>query len=192
VSVKGLQQIHRVRPEAARILLFLCAAHFIFWYGMHLIESDDSNSSTFAVTTARAYETWDSIDRAQPDRRADVNEQLAKIRGPVLLFVRYWPQHIFQDEWVYNEADVDRARVVWARDLGRDENEKLRLYYPGRTAWLLEPDARPPKLSPYQPEPSAAEQSATEPSTGMPGQPPKPKSTKKNDVSNWLEDVPRK
>jgi hypothetical protein len=66
-----------------------------------------------------------------------------------LVFVRYWPRHIFQDEWIYNAADIDGARVVWARDLGGAEDEKLRRYYPDRTAWLLEPDARPPKLTSY-------------------------------------------
>jgi hypothetical protein len=74
--------------------------------------------------------------------------------------VRYWPQHIFQDEWVYNEADIDAARVVWARDLGAAENQKLQHYYPDRTVWLLEPDARTPALSPYR-----AELPATTPQT---------------------------
>jgi hypothetical protein len=60
---------------------------------------------------------------------------------------------MFQDEWVYNAADIDAARVVWARDLGTTENEKLRRYYPDRTVWRLEPDARPPKLSRYGAEP---------------------------------------
>ena len=49
-----------------------------------------------------------------------------------------------------NAADIDGARVVWARDAGAAENEKLRQYYPGRRVWLLEPDARPPKLSPFE------------------------------------------
>jgi hypothetical protein len=65
--------------------------------------------------------------------------------------VRYSPQHIFQDEWVYNRAAIDAAPVVWARDLGAAENEKLLHYYSERTALLLEPDARPPRLSLYQP-----------------------------------------
>jgi hypothetical protein len=53
-------------------------------------------------------------------------------------------------EWVYNGAEIDRQTVVFARDLGTEENEKLLAYYPDRAAWLLEPDARPPKLTPYQ------------------------------------------
>jgi hypothetical protein len=50
-------------------------------------------------------------------------------------------------EWIHNEADIDRSRVVRALDLGPDENAKLVRYYPGRKVWLLEPDARPPKLT---------------------------------------------
>jgi hypothetical protein len=84
-----------------------------------------------------------------PERRVFIGNQLARAPGKQLVFVRYWPRHIFQDEWVYNAADIDGARVVWARDLGAAENEKLRRYYPERTVWVLEPDARPPRLTPY-------------------------------------------
>jgi len=47
---------------------------------------------------------------------------------------------------------MDHARVVWARDLGDSEDRKLLGYYPARTAWLLEPDAMPAKLTRYQAE----------------------------------------
>ena len=53
------------------------------------------------------------------------------------------------EEWVHNLADIDGSRVVWARDLGPAKNEKLQRYYPDRTEWLLEPDAKPPRLSRY-------------------------------------------
>ncbi len=81
-----------------------------------------------------------------------MNQQLSLAPGKQLVFVRYWPQHIFQNEWVYNAADIDRARIVWARDLGSSEDQKLLHYYSDRTAWILEPDATPPKLSPYRVE----------------------------------------
>jgi hypothetical protein len=68
------------------------------------------------------------------------------------VFVRYSPRHIFQNEWVYNDADIDRSRIVWARDLGFGEDQILLHYYPDRTAWLLDADATPPKLTPYQAE----------------------------------------
>jgi hypothetical protein len=144
ISVAGLREIGRWSPEGARLLLFLCAIHFIFWYGMHLFDQED-----FARAMIR-YETWDSINHRDPERRIFVNQQLAQIPGQVLVFVRYSPRHIFQDEWVYNEADIDSARIVWARDLGPEENDKLRVLYPGREVLLLEPDARPLRLSHYE------------------------------------------
>jgi hypothetical protein len=156
VSVTGLQQLSRLKirgypagNEAARVIVFLCAVHFILWYGLHVFDTAD-----FSVAMRR-YETWDVINHSNPERRIEVNQQLAKSPGKLLVFVRYWPQHIFQDEWVYNEADIDGARVVWARDLGAAENQKLQRYYPDRTVWLLEPDARPPTLARYRAEPPA-------------------------------------
>jgi hypothetical protein len=143
ISAAGLREISRWSPEAARLVLFLCAIHFIFWYGLHLFEDHE-----FAVAMMN-YETWDSINHHNPQRRILVNGQLAEIPGQILIFVRYSPRHIFQEEWVYNEADIDAARIVWARDLGPQENDKLRALYPSREVFLLEPDLTPPRLSPY-------------------------------------------
>jgi hypothetical protein len=144
ISVAGLQ---RIGPNAARMIVMLCCAHFIFWYGLHL--ADDSALSRFALP----YETWDGINHGNPKRRIAVREELAKIPGQLLVFVRYFPQHVFQEEWVFNAADIDGARVVWARDLGQEENRKLQDYYRARTVLLLEPDHEMPELSAYREEP---------------------------------------
>jgi len=150
VSVTGLQQLSRITigeyqagQQAAQIIVFLCIVQFTFWYGLHLFENDEWSLAM------RQYETWETVHQRSPERRTVINNQLAQAPGRQLVFVRYWPRHIFQDEWVYNAADIDGARVVWARDLGPAENDKLRRYYPDRTVWLLEPDARPPRLTPY-------------------------------------------
>lgn len=143
ISVTGLQQLSRISMKAAQVVFFLCVVQFLVWYSAHLFENDEWSLAI------RQYETWQTVNHQNPERRIEVNRQLAEIPGKLLVFVRYWPRHIFQDEWVYNRADIDGARVVWARDLGAAENEKLRRYYPGRSVWLLEPDARPPKLTPY-------------------------------------------
>jgi hypothetical protein len=152
VAVIGLQQMSRLRirghaagQEAAALIAVLCGAHFLFWYGMHATEDND-----FSLAAMR-YETWDAINHANPARRIMVAQELARVPGQLVVFVRYSPQHIFQDEWVYNGADIDASRIVWARDLGQVENEKLLRYYPGRVALLLEPDFRQPRLSEYKP-----------------------------------------
>ncbi len=168
MSVAGLQWLARFEAGrlAALVLIALCAGHFAFWYGLHLLEG-----SQVAIGMTQ-YETWDALNHRNPDARSLVRNQLGQTSGRQLVFVRYWPQHLFQEEWVYNEADIDAARIVWARDLGPQENEKLLHYYPDRAAWLLEPDARPPKLTPYQVELPAPVPPVPAPPAG---QKPKPK-----------------
>ena len=145
VSVTGLKSLSRLSRSAAAFLVFLCFAQFLFWYSLHLA---DLRNFSLAL---RPYETWSGLNHRNPAARIEVDRQLDAIPGKLLVFVRYYPQHMFQQEWVYNGADIDGSRVVWARDLGAAENEKLRAYYSGRSVWLLEPDFRPPRLSVYAP-----------------------------------------
>jgi hypothetical protein len=163
VSVIGLERLSRVTisgsaagREAAQLLVLLCAAQFLFWYGFHLF------ANTNASTAMLQYDAWDDVNHGDPEGRITVGDRLAQSAGKQLVFVRYWPQHRFQ-EWIQNAADIDRARVVWALDRGPAENELLRHYYPDRAVWLLEPDARPPKMSPYQQEPPPAPPEPKEP-----------------------------
>jgi hypothetical protein len=97
------------------------------------------------------------VNIGDPEGRTEIERQLAREAGKLLVFVRYSPRHVFH-EWVHNAADIDGARVVWAGDLGTAENETLRRYYPDRTAWLVEPDARPPQLGRYEAEKVVVEQ----------------------------------
>jgi hypothetical protein len=89
--------------------------------------------------------TWAAIG---PERAA-VEAQLKSLPGGQLVLVRYEPQHPPLWDWVYNGADIDHAKVVWARDMGNDENEELLRYYNDRRVWLLDADAIPPQVSPY-------------------------------------------
>ena len=149
MSVEGLQRLSDWPGggAAARALVYLCVAQFCFFYGAHLFETPAW------AAELRALDVWDGIDRAGQTKRAEVSNLIAKEPGKLLILVRYWPQHIFQEEWVWNEADIDASRIVWARDRGDEDDQKLLRYYPDRRVLLLEPDARPPKLGPYVPEP---------------------------------------
>jgi hypothetical protein len=156
MSVAGLRTLSGLRIggqpaglEAMRLLAGLCAAHFVFWYGLHLVERWDVSAGM------RPYETWNAINHGNPERRVYVNRKLAAMPGKLLVFVRYLPRHVFQDEWVYNSADIDGARVVFARDLGTEANEQLRQYFPDRKVWLLEPDYPVPQVT-WFPRPMAS------------------------------------
>jgi len=82
--------------------------------------------------------------------RAQVDARLDKVPGGQLAIVRYGPSHKATDEeWVYNWADIDDSKVVWARDLDNKNNIELLHYYAGRTAWLVEPDVVPARVTPY-------------------------------------------
>lgn len=84
-------------------------------------------------------------------QRARILKQLEKEQGQHLLIVRYGPRHGSLQEWIYNEADIDSAKVVWARDMDNAQNHELVDYFEGRQVWLLEVDRDGPmaKLKPY-------------------------------------------
>ena len=134
-SVTALETLSRVKlrgwpagREAALLLLFLCAAHFLFFYGVRLFGDEGT------VRSVARYEGWDYINIGDAEGRRAVQRRLDQIPGQLLVFVRYGPSHMFQ-EWMHNDADIDAARIVWADDLGDTENETLLDYYPGRAAW---------------------------------------------------------
>ena len=89
-----------------------------------------------------AYHSGQALrDAVEPDRwcerRAAMLRRLESESQRQLVIVEYGPDHDFLDEWVYNEADIDGARVVWARDMGREENRDLIEHFAGREVWRL-------------------------------------------------------
>ena len=100
---------------------------------------------------------WYGSDRRSGALRAQIESRLEQIPGRQLAIVRYSPEHNSLDEWVYNAADIDNSKVVWARDMSEAENLELIRYYKDRTVWLVQPDMKPASVSLY---PSLAQQSA--------------------------------
>jgi hypothetical protein len=65
--------------------------------------------------------------------------------------VRYEEDHNLHDEWVYNGAEIDSAKVLWARELEPAQNEKLFAYFKDRQIWLVTPDSDNTYLERYEP-----------------------------------------
>lgn len=84
--------------------------------------------------------------------RSQVLGKLSRAADESLVIVHYGPGHDYHKEWVYNDADIDNSKVVWARDMGAQRNRELLNYFKDRQTWLLEADENPPRLVPYSEE----------------------------------------
>jgi hypothetical protein len=74
-------------------------------------------------------------------KHAAIEERLEKQPGEHLVLVSYGPRHEIYEELVYNHADIDGSKVVWARSLGAEKDAELLRYYPNRDVWMLEENA---------------------------------------------------
>jgi hypothetical protein len=81
--------------------------------------------------------------------RGQIESWLEQQPGKQLVIVRYFGNHYPLDEWVYNRADIDGSKVVWAREMDAKDNLELIHYYGDRRVWLVEPDAIPARITPY-------------------------------------------
>lgn len=74
--------------------------------------------------------------------RARIVSELTNTPGKHVIIVRRsyysWPGF----EWVYNDADIDASKIVWARDMGDELNQELVDYYHDRQIWLMNADER--------------------------------------------------
>jgi len=97
---------------------------------------------------APALKTWASA-ADQMTARDVLAKEIVGSRGMVLLIVRYSAEHDYMREWVYNGADIEHEKIIWARDMGPEKNQELIDYFKERRVWLLQPDETPPRLQPY-------------------------------------------
>jgi len=81
--------------------------------------------------------------------RASILRHLERLPGGQLVIVRYSASHDPNAEWVYNEADIEAAKVIWARDMGKEDNRELLEYFRGRNAWVVEGDGPVFQAVPY-------------------------------------------
>ena len=82
------------------------------------------------------------------EQRAAFLAQLKATPGQHLVLVRYSPVPS-GGEWVYNDADIDHAKVVWAREIPGMDLKPLLEHFRNRQLWLAQPDSSPPRIDPY-------------------------------------------
>jgi hypothetical protein len=81
-------------------------------------------------TTLAHLLSWCCVEPVKMEREA-LKAKLEQEPGQYLVIVHYGPNHSFAREWVYNEPNIDGAKVVWARDMG-PQNEELERYFSSR------------------------------------------------------------
>jgi hypothetical protein len=81
--------------------------------------------------------------------RAAILRHLRQLPGGQLVIVRYGDHHELNQEWVWNEASIDNAQVVWARDMGGSGNDELLRNFSNRRVWSINADDQSPELQPY-------------------------------------------
>jgi hypothetical protein len=144
------------------MVLLQCMRHLRFWrphgkpFGAALVRAVPLICCAMVVLRVTALLTHVQIEQSWPkgnQARAQIERRLEHSPGLHLVLVRYSASHHPYNEWVYNAADIDHAKVVWARDMGERDNQELLNYYHDRHVWLLFPDQSPPVLSSIAPAP---------------------------------------
>lgn len=145
------------------LVLLQCMRHMRLWKGSHSPQGAAAVRMVVVVCCAMfllrvaAAVTHTLIEPAWPRGNLDrvaIIQQLNRQPGYHLVLVRYQPtygvDHDVDHEWVYNAADIDSAKIVWARDMGDSQNQELLNYFKDRRIWLINGDASPPRLKTYE------------------------------------------
>jgi hypothetical protein len=93
---------------------------------------------------------WEIAAEPHRDARAEIQDWLMGRTRKQLVIVSYQPWHNPDQEWVYNGADIDGSKVVWARSMGPEEDAKLAEYFAGREIWRLDADSGLRHLTAYR------------------------------------------
>jgi len=134
--LQGIERMRSWRWEGKRAGLALAAFFVMLFplqFGKHLWTVFHDGAYVRPVVVAREH----------------VIETLQAQPGRHVILVRYAPNHWVHREWVYNLADIDAQRIIWAHEMGPEWDRAFVEHYRDRHIWVLEPDRTPPRLTPY-------------------------------------------
>jgi hypothetical protein len=141
--VQGIRHLRTIRFGTRPAGIGLARASILL-----LLLTTGFNGYHFIRTPAQGYSLSWNKGTGSPGAEA-IEQQLDRIPGKHLIVVRYGPIHNPHGEWVFNHADIDRSRIVWARELDPQQNDRLFTYFKDRQIWLFEPDRNDQTLTPY-------------------------------------------
>src|SRR2546423_3975210 len=139
--IQAMRHVRKIQVKQRPLGLALCAAAAILL--------------PFEVGTVLARHRCDPLQwtcQGDPSRAA-IADTLNHTPGKHLIMVRYEEDHNIHDVWAFNGAEIDGAKVLWARELGPEQNAKLFTYFKDRQIWLVTPDTDNTFLEPYTPPP---------------------------------------
>jgi hypothetical protein len=153
---------HYAAPATPALLLLT----ILGWQRLSNFKPGNRTANRFALSLAAGFFTGALLHAAIPpspdeqriNQSALIQQSPSLQTGQHLIFVRYTPDHLIHDEWVYNQADLPTSRIIWARDLGPPSNAPLIKYFTSRTPWLLTLTKSTLTLTPYPPLPPPTSQ----------------------------------
>jgi hypothetical protein len=157
LSVETWTMPHYVAPATGLfyLLLMQCMRHLRLWrwhrrpVGIALVRAIPIIACTMVLLRVAAVLAHTPIEADWPRGNLDrvaITRQLQAMPGRHLVIVSYSPDHDLYSEWVYNRADIDGAKIVWAREMTSEQDSQLVQYFHDRQVWHLNADQSPPKL----------------------------------------------
>jgi hypothetical protein len=145
--LQSMRHLGFLRFRRAPIGLFLVRATPLLLATMIILRI---GAGTLQIPFAKIYmNPWVPGYGPEVSQRQLILTRLRKSGGRHLVIVKHEKDQQWHRELVYNNANIDNAEVIWARDMGADYNAVLINYFKDRDVWLAEPDLTPPRLSPY-------------------------------------------
>jgi hypothetical protein len=135
--VQAIRHLRTVRLAGRPVGLALS------WVVVLLLAADTARAVVDRECDPQQWTCW-----GDPSRLA-LQKKMEEMPGKHLIVVRYVKDHNVHDEWVYNGADIDGAKVLWARELSPEQNARLFAYFKDRQIWLVTPDIDNTSLQPY-------------------------------------------
>jgi hypothetical protein len=148
IVTQGLRHLYVSLPRSRRVGLLLALPVCV-----GLTVAMKANADDLVITLPY----WDRTAEWHRDARTTIAEWLKRRPGKQLVVVRYGRFHEVNQEWVYNGADIDGSKIVWAREVDPQSDAELLSYFRDREAWLLEADVMPVRVVKYPRPPAVVE-----------------------------------